>query len=276
MQSLLCLFFSTQNGCQGASWCPHRICLTIQTRHQTKAVNSGSMKGDDDTRFDQMATSGSNACLHAGSLVTLRPCRTASSDKISKCLNSTPACCSASTTLALNPQRGSAGLPFMNSMTGAECTSLFKLVSSALCLVSLPEVPFVAADVDAVPLLANLLLDGGAIDPLTDAPDPKCLLTLCVSDAASAPSTWSTTLSSCTPPDRFLTLCHYRDLHCPADTLPAASFLCTCWITCSSKGMHAHICVMIMRHEITFTIAKNGTAVTPYSSEMSDSSSAST
>ncbi|KAA6428834.1 MAG: hypothetical protein FRX49_01709 [Trebouxia sp. A1-2] len=167
--------------------------------------------------------------------------------------------------LPLDIQLG-VGLPFMNSMTGAVCTSLFSLVSSALRLVSLPKVPFVAADVDAVPLLANLLLDGGAIDPLTDAPDPKWLLTFCVSDAASAPST--------RPPDKFLTLCYNRDLHRPADTpfLKRASRI-HAGTTCSSKGMHAH---MVMRPKITFTIAKNGTAVTPYSSEISDSSSAST
>jgi hypothetical protein len=45
------------------------------------------------------------------SRLTFRPCRTSSSDRMSKVPKSAPHCCSAATTLLLKPQRGASGEP---------------------------------------------------------------------------------------------------------------------------------------------------------------------
>lgn len=48
--------------------------------------------------------------------------------------------------------------------------------------------PFVLAEVDAVPLAA-MRVAVGAIGPVTEAPEPKCLVIFWVRRGASAPST---------------------------------------------------------------------------------------
>ena len=86
----------------------------------------------------------------------------------------------------------------MNSSTGADLTSVFSLAFKASCYCCLLCSPFVAAEVDAVPLLATLALGKGAMGPVTEpAEEAKCFVTFCVKAAASAPSTWSMTLWSC-------------------------------------------------------------------------------
>ena len=57
-----------------------------------------------------------------------------SSDRMSKVSKLQPASRRAATVLALKPQRGASGVPFMNSSTGAEPSSLrMRSVSSGLC-----------------------------------------------------------------------------------------------------------------------------------------------
>ena len=124
-----------------------------------------------------------------GPALTLSPCRTVSSVRMSKVLNSTPALRSAATVLALKPHLGASGVPFMNSSTGADASRVrMRAVVSALCCAC---------------------AGGAFLGPAEDAcllagPCENSVVIVVFSVGASAPSISASSLLLCTAPESAL------------------------------------------------------------------------
>ena len=112
------------------------------------------------------------------------PCRTLSSVRMSKCVNSTFCSFSSATAFRENPQRGSGGEPFMNNTTLLWFMSLRSRAfnSSWVSSRSAGESPGTAVVVGGGAGAWKVLERG-----LMAETGPTCLAMLCVSVAASAP-----------------------------------------------------------------------------------------